>query len=50
MIISRKPNRRQILAVACRACAETRRPAREAACLAAPCVIATIKLKLARPA
>lgn len=34
-----------LLAVACRACAETRRPARPERCLRAPCVVATMKLK-----
>lgn len=34
-----------VLAVVCRACAETRRGVRRKPCLRAPCVIATAKLK-----
>lgn len=43
----RRKNNPAILAVACRACAETRRPARREPCLRAPCLVATAKLKAA---
>lgn len=40
-----RKNNPAILATVCRACAETRRPARRESCLRAPCLIATAKLQ-----
>lgn len=40
-----RKNNPALLATACRACAEARRPARREPCLRAPCVVATLKLK-----